>query len=111
MNRTLIYLLAFAGVSAAAALGTVYAYRASENEAASIATAKIGLAQAVTVAEAHVRGKAVRAQYEDLQGQWVFEVEVVRGMAVMDVTVDAATGVVLAAVGNMPDPGGEQDKD
>ena len=111
MNRTLTYLLAFAGIAAVAALGTVYAYRVSEDEAMSIASAKIGLAQAVTIAESHVRGKAVRAEYEDRQGQWVFEVEVARGVGVMDVTIDAATGAVLASVGNMPDAEAQQDKD
>jgi uncharacterized membrane protein YkoI len=110
MNRTLIYLVTFAGLTAAAALATVYAHRSAEDEAMAIARARIGLAQAVTIAESHVGGRAVRAEYEDRQGQWVFEVEVVKGKGAMDVTVEAATGKVLAAVGNIA-PNGEQDKE
>lgn len=110
MNRTLTYLLTFAGMTAVAALATVYAYRVAEDEAVAIAKAGIGLAQAVTIAESHVGGKAVRADYEDQHGQWVFEVEVVKGKSAMAVTVEAATGKVLASVGNI-DPGGELDKE
>ena len=110
MNRTLIYLLTFAGLTAVAALGTVYVQRVAEDEAMAIVRASVGLAQAVTIAESHVGGKAVRAQYENQQGQWVFEVEVITGKGAMDVTVEAATGKVLAAVGNI-DPGGEMDKE
>jgi uncharacterized membrane protein YkoI len=110
MNRTLIYLLTFAGMTAVAALATVYVHRVAEDEAAAIAKASVGLAEAVFIAERHVGGKAVRAQYQDQHGQWVFEVEVVKGKGATDVTVEAATGKVLAAVGNI-DTGGELDKE
>lgn len=112
MNRALVYLLAFAGVAAgAAALGTLYAHKTAQDAALSIAQAKIGLARAVTVAEGHVGGKAMRAEYGEHQGQWVFDVAVVRGTAVMDVTVDAATGKVLAAVDSKPGIHEEQDRE
>jgi uncharacterized membrane protein YkoI len=110
MNRTLIYLLTFAGLTAAAALVTVYVQRVAEDEAIAIAKASVSLAQAVGIAERHVGGRAVSAEYEDQQGQWVFAVEVVKGRGTMDVTVEAATGKVLAAVGNI-DPGIEPDKE
>jgi uncharacterized membrane protein YkoI len=110
MNRTLLYMLTFAGMTAVAALATVYVHRVAEDEAAAIAKASVSLAEAVSIAEKHVGGKAVRAQYADQHGQWVFEIEVVKGKGAMDVTVDAATGKVLAAVGNVA-PGGELDKE
>jgi uncharacterized membrane protein YkoI len=110
MNRTLIYLLAFAGLTVAAALATVYVQRVAEDEASAIAKASVSLAQAVGIAERHVGGRAVSAEYEDQQGQWVFAVEVVKGKGTMDVTVEAATGKVLAAVGNI-DPAVEPDKE
>ena len=110
MNRTLIYLLTFAGLTAAAALATVYVQRVAEDEASTIAKAGVSLAQAVGIAERHVGGRAVSAEYEDQHGQWVFAVEVVKGKGTMDVTVEASTGKVLAAVGNI-DPSIEPDKE
>jgi uncharacterized membrane protein YkoI len=111
MKRKLTYLLAFAAVSATG-LGAAYAAKSAENDALSIATAKIGLVQAVTVAEGHVGGKAARAEYErNKAGQWVFDIEVVKGQTVMDVTVDAASGNVLAAVADKADGDDDNDKE
>jgi uncharacterized membrane protein YkoI len=74
-----------------------YASKVTENDAIAIAGAKIGLGQAVAAAERHVGGKASRAEYERHNGQWVFDIEVVKGESVMDVKIDAANGRVVEA--------------
>jgi uncharacterized membrane protein YkoI len=103
------YLATFAALSATALSGA-YAAKSSENDALAVATAKIGLAQAVTAAEQHVGGKAARAEYEKHKGQWVFDVEVVKGKAVMDVAVDATTGNVISADEDKEDHDDQRDK-
>jgi uncharacterized membrane protein YkoI len=110
MKRKLIYAAAFAALSATA-IGGAYAAKSSENDALAIATAKIGLAQAVTAAEGHVGGKASRAEYERHKGAWVFDVEVVKGNSVMDVVVDAGSGKVISAVEDKADQDDEHDKE
>lgn len=92
-----INLVVLAVLSTLAVIGSVYAATVTENDAAAIAGAKIDLSQAVTAAEQHVGGKASRAEYERRKGQWVFDIEVVKGQSVMDVKVDAANGKVIEA--------------
>ena len=96
MKRKLVYLAAFAVLSATA-MGSAYAANVRENDAMAIKTAKISLTQAVSVAEQHVVGKASRAEFEKDKGQWVYDVEVVGEKKVMDVKVDPESGKVLAA--------------
>jgi uncharacterized membrane protein YkoI len=91
-----VYLAAVAALSATA-LGGAYAAQSAGDDALAIAGAKIGLTQAVIAAEQHVGGKASRAEYERHKGQWVFDVEVVKGTQVMDVKVDPTSGKVTAA--------------
>jgi uncharacterized membrane protein YkoI len=110
MNRKMIYLAAFGAVSATALAGA-YAAQSSENDAFAVATARIGMAQAVSTAEAHIGGKAARAEYERHKGQWVFDVEVVKDKTVMDVAVDANSGKVLSAVEDKADRDDDQDKE
>ena len=105
-----VYVAALAAFSAAAAIGSAYAAKASENDALVISAAKIGLGRAVTVAEQHVGGKASRAEFERHKGQWVFDVEVVKGKSVMDVKVDAANGKVMAASADAIDSGDAGDR-
>ncbi len=105
-----IYLAAVAVLSATA-VGSVYAAKSSDNDAMAIADAKISLAQAVSTAEQHVGGKASRAEYEDHKGQWVFDVEVVKGRQVMDVTVNSTSGTVIAAVEDKHDREDDHDRD
>ncbi|MFA5914917.1 MAG: PepSY domain-containing protein [Burkholderiales bacterium] len=92
-----VYVAALAAFSTAAVIGSAYAAKATENDALVISAAKIDLGQAVAAAEQHVGGKASRAEFERHQGQWVFDVEVVKGKSVMDVKVDAVNGKVIAA--------------
>jgi uncharacterized membrane protein YkoI len=107
--KSKFYLAALVALSASA-IGSVYAAKSTENDALAIATAKIGLTQAVTAAEQHVGGKASRAEYEQHKGQWVFDVEVVKGRTVMDVKVDSTNGKVISAVEDKADHDDEHDK-
>ena len=98
--------------AAIAAAGTV-AYAAQggvENDALSIAKAKIPLAQAVTTAEQHVNGKASRAEYENSKQGWVYDVEVVSGAKVFDVRVDADKGTVISSAEDTADRDDDHDK-
>ena len=111
MNRKLS--AAIVAALAAAAIGGAYAAKGEkENDAMAIASAKVGLAQAVVAAEQHVGGKAAKAEFEQEKGQWVFDIEVVKdARVVMDVKVDANTGKVLSATEDKADHDDENDKD
>ena len=80
-----------------------FAANAPDNDALGIADAQTSLTQAVTAAEQHVGGKASRAEYERHHDRWVYDVEVVKGSKVMDVTVDPSSGQVLAATEDRAD--------
>ncbi len=103
--------LATLAILSAAAIGSAYASKATENDALAIAGAKIDLSQAVTAAERYVGGKAARAEYERHKGQWVFEIEVVKDKQVMDVKVDPISGKVLAAVVDKSDRDHDHDRE
>lgn len=105
------YLAALAVLSTAAVVGSAFASKSIENDALAIAGAKVDLGQAVAAAEHHVGGKALRAEYERHMGQWVFDVEVVKGTSVTDVKVDVGNGKVIAATADKADrdDGGDRD--
>lgn len=71
----------------------------SENDAvAEVAKAKVSLLQAVGAAEARAGGRAARVELESERGALVYQVEVVTAdKKVLDITVDAADGKVLAS--------------
>ena len=106
-RRTQSILLALALSTAG---GIAYAARTVENDAQSIASAKISLVQAVTIAEQHVKGKAARAEYEHSRQGWVYDVEVVSGAKVFDVRIDAAKGVVISSAEDKADRDDAHDK-
>jgi uncharacterized membrane protein YkoI len=103
-QATALAMLAFA------ATGSTFAAKFVDNDALGIADAQTSLTQAVTAAEQHVGGKAARAEYERHHDRWVFDVEVVKGSKVMDVTVDPSTGQVLAATEDKADHEDEEDQ-
>lgn len=104
-------LLAIALVAAATAAGTVaYAEKKPENDAVAIVSAKIPLVQAVTVAEQHANGKAMRAEYEHSTQGWVYDVEVVSGVKVFDVKVDATLGTVISSAEDKADRDDDHDE-
>ncbi|NEX22650.1 PepSY domain-containing protein [Thiorhodococcus mannitoliphagus] len=92
-------------------LGGAYAASSEQNDALGITDAPISLTQAVVAAEQHIGGKASKAEYEQDQGRWVFDVEVVKGDTVMDVEVDPTTGKVLSAVPDKMDQGDDEDRE
>ena len=97
---------------AIAAAGTVaYAAQSSaENDATAINQAKIPLAQAISIAEQHVNGKAARAEYENSARGWVYDVEVVSGLKVFDVKIDADKGTVVSSAEDTADRDDDHDK-
>ena len=94
-----------------ATTATAFAAKSNGSEAAAIASAKISLVQAITTAEQHANGKAVKADLESGKKGVVYEVEVVSGAKTMDVEVDAQSGVVLASVEDQADQDGDDDHD
>lgn len=102
-------------VCAAALLVTTGAFAenatVSTNDAGPIASAKVSMDAAVSVAEKHVQGKAVRAEYEARKGGgWVYDVEVKTGAKVFDVKIDAEKGTVLASTEDTADSDDDGDK-
>jgi uncharacterized membrane protein YkoI len=96
----------------AATIGTACAdsEKRAGNDATAIANARISLVTAVTTAEQHVQGKAVRAEYEQRKdGQWIYEIEVAAASGVFDVKIDADKGTVIASTADKVDT--EDDKD
>ena len=112
--KTNVYLVAAVvlfGTTVGAAYAAKSAAHDTDNDALAIADAKISLTQAVSAAEQHAGGKASRAEFEHHKGQWVFDVEVVKGRQVMDVTVNSSSGAVIAAVEDKADRKDDHDRD
>lgn len=83
----------------------------SANDAGPIKTAKVSMGVAVSAAEKHVLGKAIRAEYEQQNGGgWVYDVEVKIGTKVFDVKVDAEKGTILASTEDTVDADDDGDK-
>ena len=101
----------FLAIAIAAAGSIAYAAQSgTANDATAIAKAKIPLAQAVTIAEQHANGKAARAEYENSKQGWVYDVEVVSGLKVFDVKVDADKGTVISSAEDTVDRDDDHDK-
>ena len=99
-------------IAAIAAVGTV-AYAAQggmENDALAMTKAKIPLTQAVSAAELHVNGKAMRAEFENSRQGLIYDVEVVSGAKVFDVRVDADKGTIISSAEDTADRDDEHDK-
>jgi|GEM_PF-6765067 len=98
--------------TSAVVLSSAGVFAATSNDASFGPSATVGLAQAVTTAEQHVSGKAVRAEYEKhgIRSQWVYDVEVVVGSKAFDVSVDATTGAVLSSQEDRADRDDDHDK-
>jgi uncharacterized membrane protein YkoI len=112
MNRKATAAVA-AAIAAVALGGGAYAAKsgAQENDALAISQAQVTLTQAIAAAEQHVGGKAAKAELEQENGKWAFDVEVVKDKAIMDVKVDATSGKVLSATEDKADHDDGNDKD
>lgn len=109
MSRTTT--IGIIAVALASAGVVAFAANSMENDAASLATAKISLSQAIASAEQHTGGKAARAEFEHTRAGWAYDVEVVNGTKVVDVRVDSTTGTVISAVDDKMDRDDEHDED
>ena len=112
LNKRQMYLAALAAALIGAG-GFAFAEKSDmkENDAVAVTKAQTSLIQAVTAAEQNAGGKAARAEFEvDKKGPH-YEVEVVNGVKVFDVRVDAASGKVLSSVEDKIDSGDKEDKD
>ena len=93
-----------------AAIGiAAYAAKTIENDAATLAQAKVSITQAITVAEQHAAGKATRAKLESSKAGLMYDVEVVSGTQVLDVKVDADKGTVISSTQEKADHEGDED--
>ena len=79
---------------------------------AQLAASKISFAEAIAIAEKHVQGKATRAELEDEAGKFAYQIEVLQGDRLTDVTIDSRDGKVLSAKADQADrKGDKEDKD
>ncbi|WP_020178792.1 PepSY domain-containing protein [Methylopila sp. M107] len=93
---TIASVLLIAGVTAAAA--------ETKNDAPPGPEAATSMQTAIATAEQHVKGKAVRAEYERRKGGgWVYDIEVRTASDVFDVTVDPDKGAVIASIADKAD--------
>lgn len=92
-SKVTLVAIALAAVSSGA-----YADWGAESGVAAIAKAKVSLTQAALIAEQHVNGKSVKAEFDhSVRRGWIYDVEVVSGIKVFDVKVDAQSGKVLSS--------------
>ena len=82
-----------------AALGSVEAGMASDaaEDAKRLSAAKLGIGDAITLAEKTVGGTAYEAELETEDGTIVYAVEVIKDGKEFEVVIDAITGVVLSS--------------
>lgn len=94
MRNTTVVAVAIS-ISVMAGLGAGLATDASE-DAKRLSAAKLGIVDAITIAQKAVGGMAYEAELETADGAIVYEVEVIKDGKKFKVVVDAITGVVLA---------------
>ena len=115
MNRKQLVssLLLAAGVATAGGLAYAKQETHAQNDAVTeLGKAKIGLGQAIGIAEAQGGGKAIQAELEGDGGRAIFKVEVVTAdNKVFDMRVDAIDGKVLSSKADTADRGGKDDED
>lgn len=94
-----------------AACTAAFAARVLNTDALSAAPTQTSLAQAATIAEQHVQGRALRARIERASNGWVYDVEVAKDGRAFDVRLDANSGKVLSAAIDKLDHRGASDWD
>lgn len=76
---------------------------------ATAASARVPLRDAIATAEQHLQGKGMRAAFEAENGsQGEYKIEVVAGVKVFDVRIDADNGTVITAQENKADSDDEE---
>ena len=110
MSRSVLAICA-AAVLAASTAAFAETAAAPANDAGPIASTKVSMEAAVSAAEKHVQGKAVRAEYEKQKdGAWVYDIEVKTATKVFDVKVDPGKGTVLASTEDKVDSDDDGDR-
>lgn len=89
------YVLATIAAMIFATLGSAYEAKSLRNAALPVVAAKVGLAVAAA-AEHRIGGKALNAEYDRHKGRWDIDVQGAGDRRIMDVEIDAASGVVIA---------------
>jgi uncharacterized membrane protein YkoI len=88
----------FAAIAAIifATLVSAYEAKSLRNAALPVIATKVGLTAAVAAAELHMGGKALSAEYDRHKGRWDIDVQEAGDKRIMNVEIDAASGVVIA---------------
>lgn len=118
MNKSRYIPLAVAAAIAAAGIGTAFAQtpatktgqaeQSDAMEVAALEAAKVSLTDAIAIAEKEVGGKAIDAGFEDENGTYAYEVEILGAKGEQTVLVDADSGKVTNVAQN--DDDGDQDE-
>jgi uncharacterized membrane protein YkoI len=114
MKRTWLQRAGVMAVVALFASSMAYAgreHRKENDEALALAKTKINLTQAIAAAEQHLQGKAIRAELEDENGNFVYGVEVAEGNSVKDVKVSTLDGKILSVQADREDRHGERERE
>jgi uncharacterized membrane protein YkoI len=82
---------------AIAAVGSTYEGKSVRILTSETVAPKIDLAGAVSTAEQYMGGKAISAEYDQRNGQWVVDVQEFGDKKLLDIEVDAESGKVVAA--------------
>ena len=86
--------------------GMEHGKTAGENDAMAINQAKVSIGRAISAAEKAHGGRATKAELEHSKQGLIYEVEVVAGVKVFDVTVDAEKGCVSSSTEDSPSTSG-----
>ena len=109
-KKALLFGAIAAGILASSLVYASRGENGEQHEAAALAQAKISLSQAISAAEQHVQGKAMRAELEDENGTLVYGVEVLNGSNTTDVKVDINNGKILSAQADQADHEGTENE-
>ena len=86
--------------------GMEHGKTAAENDAIAINQAEVSIGQAISAAEKAHGGKATKTELEHSKQGLIYEVEVVAGVKVFSVTVDAEKGCVSSSTEDSPSTSG-----
>lgn len=95
-----------AALSVLLGLGTAARAAQNQDDDHAVLNTGLSLSQAVSAAERHAGGSAIRAELENENGRVVYGVEVVGRDRLTDVKVDANSGRILSARADGVDAGG-----
>ncbi len=99
-----------ATVVVASGITAMTARAGGDNDAQHPPQSAVTLGKAVAAAEQQVHGRAVRVELEQCRQGWVYDVEVIQGVKVFDVKVDAEKASVLSAAEDSEDRDDDHDE-